>query len=178
MATTTMFQNEEERFVYDPKVSVSEANVSVSEANANVSEANVSEANVSDANANANANEEYEDWVHEQNMDAECDMVDFHTGKNRKMAQNVRDKKLTKTKQDESQKELYKQKLKEMEAAKQLKIQKNKERKAEDNLRNLERKDKQVVKDIGLDENQYGCGQQIETEVLVKDNWDDGLDDW
>jgi hypothetical protein len=160
MATTTMFQNEEERFVYDPKVSVSEANVS--DANVSVSE--------------ANANEEYEDWVHEQNMDAECDMVDFHTGKNRKMAQNVRDKKLTKTKQDESQKELYKQKLKEMEAAKQLKIQKNKERKAEDNLRILERKDKQVVKDIGLDENQYGKGP-IETEALVKDNWDDGLDD-
>jgi len=147
---TTMFQSEEEQFVYDPKVSVSDAN--------------------------ANTNEEYEDWVHEQNMDAECDMVDFHTGKNRKMAQNVRDKKLTKPKQDESHKELYKQKLKEMEAAKQLKIQKNKERKAEDNLRILERKDKQVVKDIGLDENQYGKGP-IETEALVKDNWDDGLDD-
>ena len=146
MATTTMFQNEEERFAYDPKI--------------------------------IEANEEYEDWVHEQNMDAECDMVDFHTGKNRKMAQNVRDKKLTKPKQDESHKELYKQKLKEMEAAKQLKIQKNKERKAEDNLRILERKDKQDVKDIGLDENQYGnVGQiQIETEALIKDNWDDGLD--
>lgn len=125
------------------------------------------------------ANEEYEDWIHDQNMDAEFDMVDYHTGKNRKMAQNVRDKKLTKPKQDESQKELYKQKLKEMETAKQVKIQKNKERKAEDNLRILERKDKQVVKDIGLDENQYGCrGQiQIETETLVKDNWYDGLDD-
>ena len=142
---TTMFQSEEERFAYDPKI--------------------------------IEANEEYEDWVHDQNMDAECDMVDFHTNKNRKMAQNVRDKKLIKPKQDESQKELYKQKLKEMEAAKQVKIQKNKERKAEDNLRILERKDKQVVKDIGLDENQYGYSEQIETEALVKDNWDDGLDD-
>ena len=143
-----MFQSEEERFVYDPHV----------------------------GEENVNSNEDYEDWVHEQNMDAECDMVDYHTSKNRKMSQNVRDKKLIKPKQDEAQKELYKQKLKEMEAAKQLKIQKNKERKAEDNLRILERKDKQVVKDIGLDENQYGTMYKIEPEALVKDNWDDGLD--
>jgi hypothetical protein len=154
---TTMFQTsscEEDRFVYDSRVG----------------EANVSEANVS---------EDYEDWVHDQNMDAEFDMVDYHTSKNRKMAQNVRDKKLTKPKQDEAQKELFKQKTKELEVAKQLKIQKNKDRKAEDNLRILQRKDKQDVKDIGLDENQYGqqneMGQQIdlETEALVKDNWDD-----
>ena len=161
---TTMYQRvscEEERFV-------SEANLS----EANLSEANLSEANLSEAN------EDYEDWVHEQNMDAEFDMVDYHTNKNRKLAQNVRDKKLTKPKQDEAQKELYKQKMKELEEAKQLKIQKNKERKAEDNLRILQRKDKQDIKDIGLDENQYRKLDQIEieTEALVKDNWDDGLD--
>ena len=141
-----------------------EANLSVSEAN----EANVSA-----------ANEDYEDWEHEQNMDAEFDMVDYHTNKNKKMAQNVRDKKLTKPKQDEAQKELYKQKMKELEEAKQLKIQKTKDRKAEEKLRILERKDKQDVKDIGLDENQYGIkeqnemGQQKDIEIEVKDNWDD-----
>ncbi len=146
-----MFQSEEERFVYDSRVG--EANVRVSD---------------------ANSNEDYEDWVHEQNMDAEFDMVDHHTSKNRKMAQNVRDKKLTKPKQDEAQKELYKQKIKEMAAAKQLKIQKNKDRKADENVRNLERKDKQDVKDIGLDENQYHkdrCGEV--NSYLVKDNWYD-----
>ena len=169
-----MFQTiscEEERFAYDPRVG--EANVG----EANVGEANVGEANVGEANV-GEANEDYEEWVHEQNIDAEFDMVDYHTGKNRKMAQNVRDKKLTKPKQDDAQKELYKQKMKELEAAKQLKIQKNKDRKAEDNLRILQRKDKQDVKDIGLDENQYGnVGQiDIETEALVKDNWDDDLD--
>lgn len=148
---TTMIQNiscEEERFAYDPMV----------------------------GEANVIANEDYEDWVHEQNMDAEFDMVDYHTNKNRKMAQNVRDKKLTKSKQDETQKELLKQKLKEMEVAKQLKIQKTKDRKADEKLRILERKDRQDVKDIGLDENQHGTGEQIETEALVKENWDDGLD--
>ncbi len=158
-----MFQSEEERFAYEPKV-----------LDANVDE---EERFVYDPKVHEEY-EEYEDLVHEQNMDAECDMVDYYTSKNRKMAQNVRDKKLTKPKQDEVQKELYKQKMKELEAAKQLKIQKNKERKAEENLRILERKDKQDVNDIGLDENQYGnMGQiNIETEALVKDNWDDGLD--
>ena len=139
-----------------------EANLSVSEAN----EANVSA-----------ANEDYEDWEHEQNMDAEFDMVDYHTNKNKKMAQNVRDKKLTKPKQDEAQKELYKQKLKELEEAKQLKIQKTKDRKAEEKLRILERKDKQDVKDIGLDENQYRhqneIKDKIDMEIEIKDNWDD-----
>ncbi len=135
-------------------------------------EANLNEA--SQANL-CQANEDYEEWLHEQNMDAEFDMVDYHTNKNKKMAQNVRDKKLTKPKEDEAQKELYKQKLKELEQAKQLKIQKTKDRKADEKLRILQRKDKQDVKDIGLDENQYGMGQQIdiETEDLVKDNWDD-----
>jgi hypothetical protein len=151
-----------------------QSNLSVSEAN--LSEANLSEAYLSEAYENINANEDYEDWAHEQNMDAEFDMVDYHTNKNRKMAQNVRDKKLIKPKQDEKQKELYKQKMKELELAKQLKIQKNKDRKTEDNLRILERKDKQDVKDIGLDENQYGNKDKIEIEVLVKDNWDDDLD--
>ena len=122
-------------------------------------------------NEASQASEDYEDWEHEQNMDAEFDMVDYHTNKNKKMAQNVRDKKLTKPKQDEAQKELYKQKLKELEEAKQLKIQKTKDRKAEEKLRILERKDKQDVKDIGLDENKYG--QQIDIEIEVKDNWDD-----
>jgi hypothetical protein len=163
---TTMYQSigrEEERFV----------------SGANLSGANLSNANLIGANlSGANLDEDYEDWVHEQNMDAEFDMVDYHTNKNRKLAQNVRDKKLTKPKQDEAQKELYKQKMKELEEAKQLKIQKNKERKAEDNLRILQRKDKQDIKDIGLDENQYRKLDQIEleTEALVKDNWDDGLD--
>jgi hypothetical protein len=160
---TTMFQTKEERFAYDPQVS---------EANVDEEQRFVYDPKVLEAN------EEYEDWVHDQNMDAECDMVDYHTGKNRKMAQNVRDKKLTKPKQDETQKELYKQKLKEMEAAKQLKIQKNKERRAEDNLRILERKDKQVVKDIGLDENQYDKDNFGDIDsCLVKDNWDDDLCD-
>jgi hypothetical protein len=150
---------------------------------ANLCEANICEANVCEANeANLNvcqANEDYEEWLHEQNMDAEFDIVDYHTNKNKKMAQNVRDKKLTKPKEDEAQKELYKQKMKELEQAKQLKIQKTKDRKADEKLRILQRKDKQDVKDIGLDENQYGqqneMGQQIdlETEALVKDNWDD-----
>jgi hypothetical protein len=149
---TTMFQ--------------SEANLS--QANVCVSAANVSEA--------SQANEDYEDWEHEQNMDAEFDMVDYHTNKNKKMAQNVRDKKLTKPKEDEAQKELYKQKMKELEQAKQLKIQKTKDRKAEEKLRILQRKDKQDVKDIGLDENQYRIKEQNEIEIEIKDNWDDGLD--
>ena len=126
-------------------------------------------------NDNHNANDDYEDWVHEQNMDAEFDMVDYHMNKNRKMAQNVRDKKLTRPKQDEEQKELYKQKMKELEAAKQLKIQKNKDRKAEENLRNLQRQDKQDVKDIGLDENRFGKDPEIDD--LIKDNWYDDLSD-
>lgn len=126
-------------------------------------------------NDNHNANDDYEDWVHEQNMDAEFDMVDYHMNKNRKMAQNVRDKKLTRPKQDEEQKELYKQKMKELEAAKQLKIQKNKDRKAEENLRNLQRQDKQDVKDIGLDENRIGKDPEIDD--LIKDNWYDDLSD-
>ena len=126
-------------------------------------------------NDNHNANDDYEDWVHEQNMDAEFDMVDYHMNKNRKMAQNVRDKKLTRPKQDEEQKELYKQKIKELEAAKQLKIQKNKDRKAEENLRNLQRQDKQDVKDIGLDENRFGKDPKIDD--LIKDNWYDDLSD-
>jgi hypothetical protein len=141
------------------------------EANLNVSAASqASQANLSQAS------EDYEDWEHEQNMDAEFDMVDYHTNKNKKMAQNVRDKKLTKPKPDEAQKELYKQKMKELEEAKQLKIQKTKDRKAEEKLRILERKDKQDVKDIGLDENQYGNKEQKDIEIEIKDNWDDGLD--
>ena len=159
---TTMFQTNLSA------ANLSAANLSVSEEERYVS--------VSEAYENINANEDYEDWAHEQNMDAEFDMVDYHTNKNRKMAQNVRDKKLIKPKQDEKQKELYKQKMKELELAKQVKIQKNKDRKTEDNLRILERKDKQDVKDIGLDENQYGNRDKIEIEVLVKDNWDDELD--
>ena len=122
------------------------------------------------------SNEDYEDWVHEQNMDAEFNTVDYYTSKNRKMAQNVRDKKLTRPKQDQPQKELYMQKIKEMAAAKKLKNQKTKERRTEDKLRVLERKDKQDVKDIGLDENQYdkdNCGEV--NSWLVKENWDDGL---
>lgn len=139
----------------------------------NASAANEANLNVSAA---SQASEDYEDWEHEQNMDAEFDMVDYHTNKNKKMAQNVRDKKLTKPKPDEAQKELYKQKMKELEEAKQLKIQKTKDRKAEEKLRILQRKDKQDVKDIGLDENQYGMGQQKDMEIEIKDNWDDGLD--
>jgi len=138
-------------------------------------EANLNVSAASQANLSA-ASEDYEDWEHEQNMDAEFDMVDYHTNKNKKMAQNVRDKKLTKPKPDEAQKELYKQKMKELEEAKQLKIQKTKDRKAEEKLRILERKDKQDVKDIGLDENQYGIKEQYGMEIEIKDNWDDGLD--
>jgi hypothetical protein len=160
---TTMFQSEEERIAYDPQVS---------EANVDEEERFVYDPQVSEAN------EEYEDWVHEQNMDAEFDMVEHHTGKNRKMAQNVRDKKLTKPKQDQAQKELYIQKIKEMAAAKQLKIQKTKERRADENVRNLERKDRQDVKDIGLDENQYDKDNFGDVDsCLVKDNWDDDLCD-
>jgi hypothetical protein len=132
-----------------------------------------SQSNEANVSAASQANEDYEDWEHEQNMDAEFDMVDYHTNKNKKMAQNVRDKKLTKPKPDEAQKELYKQKLKELEEAKQLKIQKTKDRKAEEKLRILQRKDKQDVKDIGLDEKQYGIKEQIDIEIEIKDNWDD-----
>lgn len=135
--------------------------------------------NVCAASQASQANEDYEDWEHEQNMDAEFDMVDYHTNKNKKMSQNVRDKKLTKPKQDEAQKELYKQKLKELEEAKQLKIQKTKDRKAEEKMRILQRKDKQDVKDIGLDENHNEIGHhneikdKIDMEIEIKDNWDD-----
>jgi len=132
-----------------------------------------SQSNEANVSAASQASEDYEDWEHEQNMDAEFDMVDYHTNKNKKMAQNVRDKKLTKPKPDEAQKELYKQKMKELEEAKQLKIQKTKDRKAEEKLRILQRKDKQDVKDIGLDENQYGIKEQKDIEIEIKDNWDD-----
>jgi hypothetical protein len=121
--------------------------------------------------------EDYEEWLHEQQMDAEFGYLDGQIRKTEKIKTKMQDKKLVKTKQDVAQQQLLEQRIKEQQALKQKKIEENKIRRMKENAR---RQDRQVNEDkheecMSEDQNK---DMRYETEALIKENIKDDWEDW
>ena len=121
--------------------------------------------------------EDYEEWLHEQQMDAEFGYLDGQIRKTEKIKTKMQDKKLVKTKQDLAQQQLLEQRIKEQQALKQKKIEENKIRRMKENAR---RQDRQVIEDkheecTSEDQNK---DMRYETEALIKENIKDDWEDW
>ena len=123
--------------------------------------------------------EDYEDWVHEQQMDAEFGYLDGQIRKTEKIKTKMQDKKLVKPTQNIAQQKLLEQRIKEQQEAKQKKIEENKIRRMKENARKQDRQVSEDKQEECMSEDQ-NKDTRYETEafikeVLVKDDWEDWI---
>jgi hypothetical protein len=116
--------------------------------------------------------EDYDEWLHEQQMDAEFGYLDGQIRKTEKIKTKMQDKKLVKPKQDLAQQKLLEQRIKEQQIAKHKKIEENKLRKIKENAR---KQDRQVSKDKE-EECMKEDQNRVQVQSDIKEDWEEWCD--
>lgn len=116
--------------------------------------------------------EDYDEWLHEQQMDAEFGYLDGQIRKTEKIKTKMQDKKLVKPKQDLAQQKLLEQRIKEQQITKQKKIEENKLRKIKENAR---KQDRQVSKDKE-EECMKEDQNRVQVQSDIKEDWEEWCD--
>lgn len=132
----------------------------------------VCQASLSKASLSQEEMEDYHEWLHEEQMDAEFGYLDGQIRKTEKIKTKMQDKKLVKPKQDLAQQKLLEQRIKEQQITKQKKIEENKLRKIKENAR---KQDRQVSKDKE-EECMKEDQNRVQVQSDIKEDWEEWCD--